>query len=45
VPNVENTLNTTKFADTSLPVAIGLLLMMYPVFCRINYDQLNGILK
>ncbi|KAF9111251.1 hypothetical protein BGX27_005198 [Mortierella sp. AM989] len=45
VPNVETVLDAAKFADVSLPIAIGLLIMMYPVFCRIKYEELGTIFK
>ncbi|KAG0239841.1 hypothetical protein BGX31_002440 [Mortierella sp. GBA43] len=45
VPNVEVVLDAAKFADVSLPIAIGLLIMMYPVFCRIKYEELGLLLK
>jgi len=45
VPNVETVLDAAKFADVSVPVAIGLLVMMYPVFCRIKYEELGALFK
>ncbi|KAF9931908.1 hypothetical protein FBU30_009329 [Linnemannia zychae] len=45
VPNVEVVLDAAKFADVSLPIAIGLLIMMYPVFCRIKYEELKTIFQ
>ncbi|KAF9416778.1 hypothetical protein BGZ76_004598 [Entomortierella beljakovae] len=45
VPNVENVLEAASLADVSLPIAIGLLLMMYPVFCRIKYEELADLFK
>jgi len=45
VPNVETVLDAAKFADVSLPIAVGLLLMMYPVFCRIKYEELGALFK
>ncbi|KAK3811475.1 MAG: sodium bile acid symporter family-domain-containing protein [Linnemannia elongata] len=45
VPNVETVLDAAKFADVSLPIAIGLLVMMYPVFCRIKYEELGALFQ
>ncbi|KAG0260709.1 hypothetical protein DFQ27_003406 [Actinomortierella ambigua] len=45
VPSVEQVLNAAQFADVSLPIAIGLLFMMYPVFCRIKYEELLRLLQ
>ncbi|KAF9290776.1 hypothetical protein BGZ74_000463 [Mortierella antarctica] len=45
VPNVEAVLDAAQFAGVSLPIAIGLLVMMYPVFCRIKYEELGELFK
>ncbi|KAF8928313.1 hypothetical protein BGZ47_001698 [Haplosporangium gracile] len=45
VPNVETVLDAAKIADVSLPIAIGLLVMMYPVFCRIKYEELGTLFR
>ncbi|KAF9969357.1 hypothetical protein BGZ73_008327 [Actinomortierella ambigua] len=45
VPNVEVVLNGAQLADVSVPIAIGLLVMMYPVFCRIHYEDLGELFR
>ncbi|KAI8086456.1 sodium bile acid symporter family-domain-containing protein [Halteromyces radiatus] len=45
VPSVKEKLNTVTLADVSLPTAIGLLWMMYPVLCKVRYEALVIILK
>ncbi|EFA79047.1 predicted protein [Heterostelium album PN500] len=40
VPSVEDAFSRSTLASVSLPIAVGLLLMMYPVFCRIHYEKL-----
>ncbi|CAO3568945.1 unnamed protein product [Mortierella alpina] len=45
VPNVESVLDAAQFAGVSLPIAIGLLIMMYPVFCRIKYEELGALFQ
>ncbi|KAJ3278405.1 hypothetical protein HK104_002365 [Borealophlyctis nickersoniae] len=45
VPSVQSVLDATKIADVSLPVAIGLLAMMYPVFCKVRYERLADIFR
>ncbi|GAM17274.1 hypothetical protein SAMD00019534_004490, partial [Acytostelium subglobosum LB1] len=40
VPAVEEAFSKSTLASVSLPIAVGLLLMMYPVFCRIQYEKL-----
>lgn len=45
VPSVETVLDAAQLAEVSLPIAIGLLVMMYPVFCRIKYEELGTLFK
>jgi len=45
VPNIDVVLNAANLAEVSLPIAIGLLFMMYPVFCRIKYEELAELVK
>ncbi|KAI8978390.1 arsenite transporter [Pilobolus umbonatus] len=45
VPNVQNAFKTVQFGSVSLPIAIGLLLMMYPVLCKVQYEKLHLILS
>lgn len=40
VPSVQNVLHASTLAEVSLPIAIGLLWMMYPVFWCAWLDQL-----
>jgi ACR3 family arsenite efflux pump ArsB len=43
-PSVRQVLNTSHADNVSLPVFIGLLLMLYPVFCKVRYEKLKLIL-
>ncbi|MEO9181672.1 MAG: ACR3 family arsenite efflux transporter [Acidimicrobiales bacterium] len=43
IPNLNHTLNKVAIHGTSLPIAIGLLLMMYPVLAKVRYSQLHMI--
>ncbi|RCH77749.1 hypothetical protein CU097_001741, partial [Rhizopus azygosporus] len=45
VPNVQESFETVQFGSVSVPIAIGLLVMMYPVLCKVKYEQLHIILS
>ena len=42
-PDLADTLNVLRIDTVSLPIAVGLLWMMYPVLARVKYEQLGGI--
>ncbi|KAH6628163.1 sodium bile acid symporter family-domain-containing protein [Chaetomium tenue] len=43
VPEVGPALQKGKFADVSIPIAVGLLVMMYPILCKVQYEVLHQI--
>jgi ACR3 family arsenite transporter len=43
VPGLNDFLDTLKVGSVSLPIALGLLLMMYPVLTKVRYEDLGRI--
>ena len=43
VPGLDDALDTVKIGQTSLPIALGLLLMMYPVLAKVRYDEIGQV--
>ncbi|GAA2414108.1 ACR3 family arsenite efflux transporter [Nonomuraea africana] len=43
VPGLDAALDTVKIGQVSLPIALGLLLMMYPVLAKVRYDRLDTV--
>ncbi|MBC7276180.1 MAG: ACR3 family arsenite efflux transporter [Nocardioides sp.] len=43
IPGLDRALDAIKIGSVSLPIAIGLLLMMYPVLAKVRYRQLDRV--
>jgi ACR3 family arsenite transporter len=42
-PGIQDVLDAVKVGQTSLPIAIGLLLMMYPVLAKVHYEDMSRV--
>ncbi|KAL5352764.1 arsenicals resistance [Pseudogymnoascus australis] len=45
VENVGPALQKGKFVGVSVPIAIGLLVMMYPILCKVQYEALHHVFR
>ncbi|RAK78877.1 arsenic resistance protein [Aspergillus fijiensis CBS 313.89] len=45
VPSTGPALRKGKFVGVSVPIAVGLLVMMYPILCKVRFESLHRVFK